>query len=66
MKVNCLCIKIFIIPFKCKGNTRDGSAGKPVLVQDTECMVEKTYQKAQYLGALGAHLIPHLPIYGSK
>ena len=36
----------------------DGSARKPALVQDTNYMVEKTYQIAQYLGAFGAYLMP--------
>ena len=36
----------------------DGSAHKPVLVQDTEYMVEKTYNIAQYLGAFGAYSMP--------
>ena len=32
----------------------DGSASQPVLVQDTNYMVEKTYLIAPYLGAFGA------------
>ena len=38
----------------------DGSASKPVLRQDTGCMVEKTYHDiAPYLGAFGTYLMPH-------
>ena len=37
----------------------DGSASKPALKQDTGYMVEKTYpDKAPYLGAFGAYLMP--------
>ena len=37
----------------------DGSARKPVLIQDTGYMVEKTYHDiAPYLGAFGAYLMP--------
>ena len=36
----------------------DGSASKPALVQDTNYMVEKTYNIAPYLGAFGAYLMP--------
>ena len=32
----------------------DGSASKPVLIQDASYMVEKTYHIALYLGASGA------------
>ena len=34
---------------------KDGSACKPALTQDTEYMVEKTYNIAPYLGAFGAY-----------
>ena len=44
----------------------DGSARKPALVQDTECMVDKTYIIAPYLGAFGVYLTPQWPTYGSK
>ena len=45
----------------------DGSARKPALRQDTVFMIEKTYHdKAPYLGAFGAYLMPQWPIYGSK
>ena len=40
----------------------DGFALKPVLVQDTGYMVEKTYQLARYLGTFGAYLMPQGPI----
>ena len=37
----------------------DGSASKPALRQDTGYMVEKTYpDRAPYLGAFGAYLVP--------
>ena len=37
----------------------DGSARKPVLIQDTGYMVEKTYYDvAPYVGAFGAYLMP--------
>ena len=32
----------------------DGSSRKPLLIQDTEYVVEKTYNLAQYLGTFGA------------
>ena len=42
-----------------KTNTRDRQLRlKPALVQDTDYMVEKTYQLAPYVGAFGAYLIP--------
>ena len=41
----------------------DGSARKHALVQDTEYMVEKKYHISPYLGAFGAYLMPHWPIY---
>ena len=43
-----------------------GSVRKPVLIQDTEYMVEKTYHIAQYEGAFGAYLMYQWPIYDSK
>ena len=39
---------------------------KPAHVQDTEYMVEKTYQLTPYVAAFGAYLEPQWPIYGSK
>ena len=42
------------------------SASKPVLVQDTNYMVEKTYYIAPYLGTFMSYLMPQCPIYGSK
>ena len=36
----------------------DGSAHKPVLMQDTEYLVEKTYHIAPFLGTFGAYLKP--------
>ena len=36
----------------------DSSARRPVLVPDTNYMVEKTYHIAPYLGAYGAYLMP--------
>ena len=36
----------------------DGSAPKPVLVQDSDCMVEKTNHSAPYVDLFGAYLLP--------
>ena len=38
----------------------------PVLVQDTDYMVEKNYYLKQYLGPFGAYLMPLWTIEGSK
>ena len=35
----------------------DGSASKPMLVQDVNYVVEKTYHISPYLGAFGAFLM---------
>ena len=43
----------------------DGSASKPVLIQDTNYMVEKTYHIAPYLVAFGAYLMLQRPINDS-
>ena len=36
----------------------DGSASKPAIVQDTDYIVEKTYNLASYLGPFGAYFKP--------
>ena len=36
------------------------------LIQDTDYMIEKTFQLAPYLGAFKAYLMPQWPIYGLK
>ena len=38
----------------------DGSARKPVVVQDTGCIVEKTYLLASYLGTYRSYFMPHM------
>ena len=43
-----------------------GSTRKPVLVQDSEYIVEKTYHIATYWGAFKAYLMPQWSLYGSK
>ena len=39
-------------------NGIDGSVRKPALIQDTDYLVEKTYNSPAYVGPFGAFLMP--------